>query len=181
MGMIVPREYGGGGFGITSYNRVLERIGMSPAARRRYVVSAHQSIGCGAIALFGTEEQKQFWLPKVSRRTRSAPFCLSEPNVGCDAAGQETRCEVSEDGEYYILNGEKKWATSAALRRHVHGHVQAAQVADPKSGKIKDLVTALICTPDMDGIQDHQSQSIEVRYSRHLAGTADLHECEGSA
>ena len=150
MGMIVPKEYGGGGFGITSYNRVLERIGMS-CGSTAVVVSAHQSIGCGAIALFGTEEQKQYWLPKVSQDTLSA-FCLSEPNVGCDAAGQETRCEVSEDGEYYILNGEKKWATSGALAGMFTVMCKQA-VTNPKTGKTSDRVTALICTPDMEGIK----------------------------
>ena len=78
------------------------------------MVSAHQSIGCKAIMLFGTEEQKRSWLPQLAR-TGSRAFCLSEPNVGCDAGGQQTRCELSEDGQHYILNGEKKWATSGAL------------------------------------------------------------------
>ncbi|MBG80802.1 MAG: acyl-CoA dehydrogenase [Phycisphaerae bacterium] len=150
MGMIVPQEFGGGGFGVTSYNRVLERIGMS-CGSTAVMVSAHQSIGCGAIVLFGSKEQQEYWLPRVAGDTLSA-FCLSEPNVGCDAAGQETRCEISEDGEYYILNGEKKWATSGALAGMFT--VMCKQpMEDPKSGKIKDRVTALICTPDMEGIE----------------------------
>ncbi len=150
MGMIVPREYGGGGFGVTSYNRVLERIGMF-CGSTAVLVSAHQSIGCGALTLFGTEEQKQYWLPKVSLDTLSA-FCLSEPNVGCDAAGQETRCEVTEDGEHYILNGEKKWATSGALAG-MFTVMCKQKMTDPKTGKVKDRVSALICTPDMEGVE----------------------------
>ncbi|MDG2422797.1 MAG: acyl-CoA dehydrogenase family protein [Phycisphaerales bacterium] len=150
MGMIVPKEYGGGGFGVTSYNRVLERIGMS-CGSTAVMVSAHQSIGCGAIALFGTDEQKQYWLPKVSQDTLSA-FCLSEPNVGCDAAGQETRCEVTEDGEHYILNGEKKWATSGALAG-MFTVMCKQNITDPKTGRVKDQISALICTPDMEGIK----------------------------
>ncbi len=149
MGMIVRQESGGGGFGVTSYNRVLERIGRS-CGSTAVMVSAHQSIGCGAISLFGTEEQKKYWLPRISRDMLSA-FCLSEPNVGCDAGAQESRCEVSEDGEYYILNGEKKWATSAALSGMFT--VMARQrIADPRTGKEKDRVTALIVTPDMEGV-----------------------------
>ena len=149
MGMIIPREYGGGGFSITSYNRVLERIGRT-CGSTAVLVSAHQSIGCGAIILFGTEEQKQAFLPRMGRDTLSA-FCLSEPNVGCDAGGQETRCELSEDGQHYTLNGEKKWATSAAASGLFT--VMAKQpVTDPATGKTKDIVTALICTPDMEGI-----------------------------
>ena len=153
LGMTIPREHGGLGLGITSYNRVLERIGAS-CASTSVVVSAHQSIGCKAIMLFGTEQQKQHWLPALAKTTLSA-FCLSEPNVGCDAGGQETRCERSADGTHYILNGEKKWATSGALSG-VFTVMAKQKLADPKSGKESDKVTALICTPDMPGIEIFQ-------------------------
>jgi len=149
MGMIIPQEYGGGGFSITSYNRALQRIGES-CGSTAVLVSAHQSIGCGAIKLFGTEEQKNKFLPRMAKDMLSA-FCLSEPNVGCDAGGQQTRCELTEDGEYYILNGEKKWATSGAMSG-LFTVMANQRVTDPKTGKEKDKVTALICTPDMQGI-----------------------------
>ena len=149
LGMTIPKEYGGLGLGITSYNRVLERIGRS-CGSTAVLVSAHQSIGCKAVMLFGTDEQKKRFLPRMAADTLSA-FCLSEPNVGCDAGGQETRCELSECGEYYILNGEKKWATSGALSGLFTVMAKQA-IVDPKSGQKKDKVTALICTPDMDGI-----------------------------
>jgi alkylation response protein AidB-like acyl-CoA dehydrogenase len=149
MGMIIPQEFGGGGFGVTSYNRALERIGET-CGSTAVLVSAHQSIGCGALTLFGTEEQKRKYLDRMANDTLSA-FCLSEPNVGCDAGGQETRCELSEDGTHYILNGEKKWATSGALAG-LFTVVAKQAMTDAKTGKTKDRVTALICTPDMDGI-----------------------------
>lgn len=149
MGMIVPKKYGGGGFGITSYNRVLSRIGRR-CGSTAVMVSAHQSIGCGAIILFGTEAQKKRFLPSMAKDYLSA-FCLSEPNVGSDAGGQETRCELSEDGRFYILNGEKKWASSAALSG-LFTVLAKQKIQDPQSGKEKDHVTALICTPDMEGI-----------------------------
>ncbi len=114
LGMTIPKEFGGGGFGITSYNRALERIGRS-CGSTAVIVSAHQSIGCKAVMLFGNDEQKHRYLPRMAKDTLSA-FCLSEPNVGCDAGGQETRCELSADGTHYILNGEKKWATSGRSR-----------------------------------------------------------------
>jgi acyl-CoA dehydrogenase family member 9 len=145
LGMTIPKEYGGRGLGITSYNRVLERIG-SRCGSTAVMVSAHQSIGCKAIMLFGTEKQKQDWLPHLANDWLSA-FCLSEPNVGCDAGGPETRCELSEDGEYYILNGEKKWATSGALS----GLFTVMGMQKMPNGK--DRVTAVVCTPDMDGIE----------------------------
>lgn len=148
MGMTIPREYGGLGMGVTSYNRVLELIGQY-CGSTAVLVSAHQSIGCKAIVLFGTDEQKRRWLPGLTREWLSA-FCLSEPNVGCDASGQETRCELSPDGQHYILNGEKKWATSGALS-HVFTVMARQRMPDGK-----EKVTALVCTPDMPGVDIFQ-------------------------
>lgn len=149
LGMTIPREFGGLGLGITSYNRVLERIGET-CGSTAVMVSAHQSIGCKAVMLSGTPEQKKLWLPKLAKEWLSA-FCLSEPDVGCDAGGQRTTCAKSADGEHYILNGEKKWATSGALSGMFT--VMARQkVVNPKTGKEEDRISALVCTPDMPGI-----------------------------
>jgi acyl-CoA dehydrogenase family protein 9 len=148
LGMTIPQEYGGGGLGITSYNRVLERIGRS-CGSTAVMVSAHQSIGCKAIMLFGSADQKAKWLPHLANDWLSA-FCLSEPNVGCDAGGQETRCELSADGSHYLLNGEKKWATSGAISGLF------TVMAKQKMADGKDKVTALVCTPDMPGIDIFQ-------------------------
>ncbi|MDX1545818.1 MAG: acyl-CoA dehydrogenase family protein, partial [Rhodothermales bacterium] len=153
LGMTIPEEYGGLGLGVTSYNRVLELIG-TYCGSTAVVVSAHQSIGCKALMLFGTEAQKNEYLPKVAREYLSA-FCLSEPNVGSDAAGQETRCVWDEAQQCYVLNGEKKWSTSGALAGMFT--VMAKQrVTDARTGEEKDVVTALICTPDMEGVDIFQ-------------------------
>jgi acyl-CoA dehydrogenase family member 9 len=153
LGMTIPREFGGGGMGITSYNRVLERIGRS-CGSTAVMVSAHQSIGCKAIMLYGTEDQKRQWLPHLASDWLSA-FCLSEPSVGCDAGGQETRCELAADGQHYILNGEKKWASSGALAK-LFTVMAKQKLVDPATGKTVDKVTALVCTPDMPGIDIFQ-------------------------
>lgn len=150
LGMTIPQEYGGGGFGITSYNRMLERIGRT-CGSTAVLASAHLSIGCKAIALFGTKEQKGRWLPHLAKHWLSA-FCLSEPDVGCDAGGQRTVCTPSADGSYFLLNGEKKWSTSAALSQ-VFTVMAKQTVADPKTGKNAEKVTALVCTPDMPGVE----------------------------
>ena len=150
LGMIVPKEYGGQGFGVASYNRVLERIGRS-CGSSAVMASAHLSIGCNAISLFGTEEQKQQWLPIIANKSLSA-FCLSEPNVGCDAQGQDTTCVLSECGSFYVINGEKKWATSAA-QSCMFTVMAKYKMTDPKTGKTKDKFNALIVTPDMDGVE----------------------------
>ena len=153
MGMTIPKEYNGLGLGVASYNRALEMLGRY-CGSSAVMVSAHQSIGCKALMLFGTEEQKKTFLPKVAREYLSA-FCLSEPQVGSDAAGQETRCELSADGSHYILNGEKKWSTSGALSG-MFTVMSKQRKVDPKTGNERDVVTALICTPDMEGIDVFQ-------------------------
>lgn len=86
LGMTISKEYGGLGMGITSYNRVLEMIGKY-CGSTAVIVSAHQSIGCKALMLFGNDEQKKKYLPHLANDWLSA-FCLSEPNVGCDAGGR---------------------------------------------------------------------------------------------
>ena len=140
------------GMGVTSYVRVLEKIG-EYCGSTAVLVSAHQSIGCKAVMLFGNASQKALWLPRLCKDWVSA-FCLSEPNVGCDAGGQETRCEKTPDGEYYILNGEKKWATSGALSGLFT--VMAKQKMKGKDGKEVERVTALVCHPEMEGVDIFQ-------------------------
>ncbi len=145
MGMTISKEYGGLGLGVTSYNQVLQRIG-ARCASTAVIVSAHQSIGCKALMLYGTSEQKRKYLPMLATKSLSA-FCLSEPNVGSDAAGQETTYTESNDGKYFILNGEKKWATSGALAAMF---TVITRKQDAKA--TKKVFSAFICTPDMEGI-----------------------------
>ncbi len=150
MGMIIPEEYGGLGLGVTSYNRVLEMIGRY-CSSTAVMVSAHQSIGCKALVMFGTEEQKEEYLPMVAEEKLSA-FCLSEPNVGSDAAAQESFSVRTEDGDY-ILNGEKKWSTSGAMSG-LFTVMCKNMVPDPETGDLEQQgVNALIVTPDMDGVE----------------------------
>ena len=149
MGMTVPETWGGLGLGVASYNRVLEAIGRR-CGSTAVMVSAHQSIGCKALMLFGSDDQKERFLPMVAREKLSG-FCLSEPQVGSDAAGQQTNCVWDEEEQVYVLNGEKKWITSGALSGLLTVMANQ-QVTDPKTGKTKKGVSALIVTPDMEGV-----------------------------
>ena len=106
LGMTVPKEYGGGGFTHTSYCRALEKVA-ARCASTGVLVGAHQSIGLKAIILIGTEAQKKQFLPDLAAGRKIAAFCLSEPEVGSDAANVQTTARLSEDGTHYILNGEK--------------------------------------------------------------------------
>jgi hypothetical protein len=176
LGMTIPAEYGGGGLGITSYNRVLERIGRS-CSSTAVLVSAHQSIGCKALMLFGTDEQKDRFLRPMASDTLSA-FCLSEPNVGSDAGGQETRCELSEDGTHFILNGEKKWATSGALSG-LFTVMTKQEFTDPKNRQEQRQGHRPDLHPGHGRRRHLQPQPQQVRHSRHLAGPHQAHQCEG--
>jgi acyl-CoA dehydrogenase family protein 9 len=146
MGMTIPKEFGGLGMGITSYNKVLELIG-GVCGSTAVLVSAHQSIGCKAVMLFGNEEQKRKWLPHLAKDWVSA-FCLSEPNVGCDAGGTETT--FTKDGDYYVITGEKKWATSGAIS----GLFTVMTRESRPDGKGK--ISAIVLHPDMPGVEIYQ-------------------------
>jgi acyl-CoA dehydrogenase family member 9 len=146
LGMTIPKEFGGLGMGITSYNRVLETIG-NACGSTAVLVSAHQSIGCKAVMLFGSDKQKKEWLPRLAKDWVSA-FCLSEPNAGCDAGGTET--EFVKDGDYYVVSGEKKWATSGAIAGLFT--VMTREKKPDGGGKI----SALVMHPDMPGVEIYQ-------------------------
>src|ERR1035437_7627588 len=110
-GMKVAPEYGGAGLSNLYYNRALMIAGsVLPALAA--MVSAHQSIGVPQpVTLFGTEEQKQRYLPRCARGEISA-FLLTEPDVGSDPARLTTTAAPSADGSEYVLNGVKLWTTN---------------------------------------------------------------------
>src|ERR1700680_3755868 len=73
---------------------------------------AHSGIGTLPLLLFGTEEQKQRYLPKLVTAEMVAAYCLSAPQAGADALAAKTRADLSPDGKHYILNGQKMWITN---------------------------------------------------------------------
>ncbi len=110
-GMKVGKKYGGLGFSMTNYARILQYVGAYCQSSVTWL-SAHQSIGVPEpLKVFGTEEQKQKYLPRFAKGEVSA-FALTEPNVGSDPAKVECTAMPSEDGSYYLLNGEKLWITN---------------------------------------------------------------------
>lgn len=110
-GMKVPKEYGGLGLSQWNYGRVLSFIGSYCQSTTTWV-SAHQSIGVPQpLKLFGTKEQKKEFLPQFAAGKISA-FALTEPDVGSDPAKMATTATPSEDGSYYLINGQKLWCTN---------------------------------------------------------------------
>jgi alkylation response protein AidB-like acyl-CoA dehydrogenase len=149
LGMTVPAEFGGGGFTHTSYCRVLERISRH-CASTAVLVGAHQSIGLKALVLNGTDEQKRTFLPALASGAKLAAFCLSEPMVGSDAANVQTRAVLSDDGSHYVVTGEKKFATNAALAGMM---TVMARTPVSENGTTREKVTAFLVTPDLPGFE----------------------------
>ena len=112
MGLSIPEEYGGFGASAKVYNRVFGEIGGTDPALCVYF-GAHQSIGCKGITLFGTEEQKQRYLPRCASGELVAGFCLTEPGSGSDAQAMKTTAVLSDDGTHYLLSGTKIWISNA--------------------------------------------------------------------
>ena len=110
LGIPYSREYGGAGADYLSYILAVEELSKK-CATTGVVLSAHTSLGTWPIAQFGTEAQKQKYLPDLCTGKKLAAFGLTEPNAGTDAAGQQTT--AVKDGDDYILNGTKIFITNA--------------------------------------------------------------------
>jgi alkylation response protein AidB-like acyl-CoA dehydrogenase len=113
-GIKIPREYGGLGLSQYSYGRAMAMVGTKSGALVA-LLSAHQSIGVPQpLKLFGTEEQKKRFLPRLAKGAISA-FALTENDVGSDPARMTTTATPTADGSAYLLNGEKLWCTNGAI------------------------------------------------------------------
>jgi butyryl-CoA dehydrogenase len=110
LGIPFPREYGGAGADYLSYILAVEELS-KVCGTTGVILSAHTSLGTSPIAAFGTEEQKQKYLPDLCTGRKLGAFGLTEPNAGTDAAGQQTT--AVKDGEDYIINGSKIFITNA--------------------------------------------------------------------
>jgi alkylation response protein AidB-like acyl-CoA dehydrogenase len=158
MGMKVAEEYGGLGLSQVYYNRALALAGTWHAAIST-LLSAHQSIGLAEpLRMFGSEEQKREWLPKVAR-THVSAFLLTEPDVGSDPARLGSTAVPTPDGSGYVVNGRKLWATNGAIADVV---VVMAQV--PKSDGHRGGISAFILPYDTKGVTvEHRNKFMGLR------------------
>src|SRR4051794_5586951 len=146
LGMKIPREYDGLGLSQVYYNRALALTGTWHAAIST-LLSAHQSIGLPEpLRMFGSEEQKREWLPKVAR-THISAFLLTEPDVGSDPARMSSTATPTEDGTGYKISGTKLWATNGAI-----ADVVIVMAVVPKTETTKGGITAFIVPYDAEGI-----------------------------
>jgi butyryl-CoA dehydrogenase len=112
LGLPYPEKYGGGGGDYLSYAIAVEEVARA-CGSTALIYAAHVSLGCGPIYYFGTEAQKQRWLPRLCSGQGLGAFGLTEPEAGSDAGA--TRTTAVRDGDHYVLNGSKMWITSGAI------------------------------------------------------------------
>jgi len=148
MGVSIPEEYGGFGASAKVYNRIFGEVGAIDPALAVYF-GAHQSIGCKGIVLFGSEEQKQRFLPKCASGESIAAFCLTEPGSGSDAQAMRSTAVPSEDGTHYVLNGTKIWISNAGYADIL---TVFAKVPVEVDGVRKARVTAFIVDAHATGV-----------------------------
>jgi alkylation response protein AidB-like acyl-CoA dehydrogenase len=158
LGMKIPKEYGGLGLTQVYYNRALSLAGTWHSSLAT-LLSAHQSIGLPEpLKTYGSEEQKQEWLPKVAADHISA-FLLTEPDVGSDPARMSASAVPTGDGSGYVINGTKLWATNGVI-----ADVVVVMAVVPKREGSKGGITAFICPMDTEGITiKHRNEFMGLR------------------
>jgi len=142
-GLIIPEAHGGMALGNMAYSRTLQEIGRYDASVA-VTVGAHSSIGMRGLLLFGTDEQKNRYLPRLASGEMIAAFCLTEPGAGSDAAAIKTT--AVREGDHWVLNGSKLWITNGGIA----GFFTVFARTSPDTGQGK--MSAFIVTRDMPGV-----------------------------
>jgi butyryl-CoA dehydrogenase len=151
MGMTVPEQYGGAGSGYLEYAMVVEELGAA-CGSTGLSYAAHNSLGCGPIVYFGTEEQKAKYLPNLTSGKYMGAWGLTEPGAGSDAAGQKTT--AVRQGDKYILNGSKNFITNSPYA----GVFTIMAMTDKSQGNRG--ISAFLVEPEMKGfsISKHEKK-----------------------
>ncbi len=155
-GLNVPEEHGGVGLSSTGYGRAVQQISGHDASTS-LTIAAHTSIGFKGLVLFGTEEQKAKYYPKLASGEMVAAFCLTEPGSGSDAGSIRTNATSNEDGSW-TLNGEKIWITN--------GPIADFFTVFAKTGKDKGKLSAFIVERSFGGVSSgHKEDKMGIRAS----------------
>lgn len=162
MGMTVPDEWGGAGMDYVSLVLAIEEIAAGDGAIST-IVSVQNSLVCGITLAYGSEQQKQTYLPKFASGEWLGCFCLTEPHVGSDASA--ILCKAERDGDHWVLNGVKQFITSGK-------NAQVAlvfAVTDKQAGK-KGISCFLVST----NTQGYLVTRIEDKMGQHASDTATI-------
>ncbi|NLZ17017.1 MAG: acyl-CoA dehydrogenase [Desulfobulbaceae bacterium] len=161
LGMLVSEKYGGEDMGTVSYALALSEIAAA-CASTAVIMSVHNSICCGSIEKFGTEEQKQEFLVPMTAGEIIGAFALTEPEAGSDA--QAIECSAAKQGDHYLINGTKRFITSGK-----NGGVTILLARTKPEGS--DAITAFLITPDMPGFK---VDKVEDKMGQCASDTVDL-------
>ncbi len=173
LGAIVPREYGGAGLDYLTYGLIVEEVGRGDSAMRT-VISVNTSLVCSSIMRWGSEEQKQHYLPKLCSGEWLGCFALTEPDTGSDAANQKTRARKTDSG--WVINGAKMFIS---LGNHAKVALVFAQT-DPDK-KHRGVACFLVDT-DQPGFQPQEiHHKMGLRASDTAAISLDDVECPDDA
>ncbi|NIS80874.1 MAG: acyl-CoA dehydrogenase [Anaerolineales bacterium] len=151
LGMTVPEAFGGSGVDAISTAIAIEELGMA-CGGTALAVAAHNSLGCAPIAMFGTQDQKERWLPDLATRGDIlAALALTEPGAGSDlAGGVHTRAE--KDGKEWVINGSKAWITNAS----VASVIVTLCRTDPEGGS--SSFSLIVVPADVSGLHIHPDE-----------------------
>ena len=114
LGISIPEEYGGMGMGFVSTMLVTDYVSAATGSIAT-AYGAHTGIGTMPIYLYGNEEQKKKYLPLLTAGEKFGAYCLTEPEAGSDANSGKTTAKLSDDGKYWIINGQKMWISNAGF------------------------------------------------------------------
>jgi alkylation response protein AidB-like acyl-CoA dehydrogenase len=165
MGMIIPEEWGGAGFDTIAYALALEEIARADSSVC-VIVGVTNSVCCGPILGFGTDEQKRKYLVPLARGETLGAFCLSEPQAGSDATNLRTR--AVRDNEHFVINGTKSWVTSGG---EAHTYIVMAVTGRDAAGSGKPQITAFIVEGDTPGLT---VSAIEHKMGQRASQTAEM-------
>ncbi len=162
MGVLVPHEYGGAGFGYSEYVTVISEVAKIDGSIG-LSVAAHNSLCTGHILQFGSEEQKQKYLPKLATAEWIGAWGLTEPNTGSDAGNMRT--VAIKDGDYYVINGAKNFIT--------HGRSGNVAVVIVRTGEVGDShgMTAFIIEKGTSGFSSGKKEN---KLGMRASETAEL-------
>ncbi|HET8861086.1 acyl-CoA dehydrogenase family protein [Marivirga sp.] len=162
MGVLVPQEYGGSGFGYEEYvTAIMELAKVDPSIGLS--MAAHNSLCTGHILQFANDEQKKRWLPKLATAEWIGAWGLTEPNTGSDAGNMRTT--AVQDGDYWVINGAKNWIT--------HGKSGDIAVVIVRTGEKGDShgMTAFVVERGTEGFKGGRKEN---KLGMRLSETAEM-------
>ncbi|MFW6284179.1 MAG: acyl-CoA dehydrogenase [Desulfosalsimonas sp.] len=162
LGMLVPETYGGEEMDTVSYALAMSEVAYA-CASTAVIMSVHNSICCGSLLRFGSDQQKQQYLVPMAKGEFIASFALSEPEAGSDPASMTTTAE--KDGDFYVLNGTKRWITGGATSELF---IVLAKT-DPDAGH--KGISAFLITRDLQGFSTGR---LEDKMGQCASDTTDL-------